>query len=72
MSKKEILVPFIAPLNADDTETQTYGCRQNNPDICGKNCMPDICAFVRKDNICKSPSRAWKRQYLQLKEETNS
>lgn len=30
-------VPFNAPLNPQDTETQTYGCRQNNPDICGNN-----------------------------------
>lgn len=31
---KELLIPFDAPLNKKDTEAQTYGCRQNNPNIC--------------------------------------
>jgi hypothetical protein len=29
--------------------------------------MPDICAFVCEDGICRKPSRAWKRQYQKLK-----
>lgn len=66
--RKELLIPFDAPLNAQDTETQTYGCRQNNPNICGNNSLPDICAFVCEDGICKKPSRAWKKQYQVLKE----
>lgn len=33
MSNKEYVIPFNAPLNPLDTERQTYGCRQNNPDI---------------------------------------
>lgn len=28
-------IDFNAPLNDIDSEVQTYGCRQNNPDICG-------------------------------------
>lgn len=67
---KKWRVEFNAPLNTEDTENQTYGCRQNNPDICGCNEMVGVCAFVTDDHICRSPSRAWKRQYAKLKEET--
>lgn len=52
--RKELLIPFDAPLNAQDTETQTYGCRQNNPNICGNNSLPDICAFVWYPSILAS------------------
>ena len=64
---KEVKVPFNAPLNELDTETQTFGCRQINPNICGNNCMPDVCAFVREDNLCMKPSKAWKKKYKELK-----
>ena len=37
MNKKDLLIPFNAPLHSQDTELQTYGCRANNPDICGNN-----------------------------------
>ena len=37
MSEKELKIPFNAPLNEMDAENQTYGCRQNNPDICASN-----------------------------------
>ena len=65
---KELKIPFSAPLHKFDTENQTYGCRQNNPDICAHNSMPGICAFASEDCICKKPSRAWKRKYNELKE----
>lgn len=55
------------PLNQEDTDLQTYGCRQNNPDICGSNGIEGLCAFVSDDCICKKPSRAWKKQYQKLK-----
>lgn len=67
--KKEIKIAFKAPLNELDTEEQTYGCRANNPDICKNNGIPNVCAFVREDCICKQPSKAWKKQYLKLKED---
>jgi len=67
MSKNELNIPFNAPLNPQDTETQTYGCRANNPDICGNIEVPNICAIVCSDCICKKPLRAWKKQYLKLK-----
>ena len=69
MNNKELVISFNAPLNALDTEKQTYGCRQNNPDICGNNNLPDICAFCRPDHICQKPSRAWKKQYYKLESE---
>ena len=66
-----IRIPFNAKLNELDTEEQTYGCRANNPDICANCYLPDICAFSREDNICKKPSRAWKKQYQILNMEKN-
>ncbi len=71
MNTKDLHIPFSAPLNAQDNETQTYGCRQNNPDICGNNSIPGVCAFTNDDCICKKPSRAWKKKYLELKEATH-
>ena len=52
-----------------DTEYQTFGCKHSNPDICGNNGIENICAFASKDNICKRPSRTWKKQYEQIKME---
>lgn len=46
MEGKELNEPFIAPLAEFDTEEQMRGCMQNNPDICGNNGLPGICAFV--------------------------
>ena len=65
---KNLKIPFSAPLNDGDTETTTYGCRQNNPDICANNSLPGVCAFVSDDCICRRPSRAWKKKYKELKE----
>ncbi len=59
-------ISFHAPLNPEDTEFQTLGCRANNPDICFNNLNSD-CAFAREDGICKHPSRKWKMQYYKLK-----
>ena len=67
--KKELRISFNAPLLEGDTEIQTYGCRANNPDICKNNGIEDICAFESEDHICKTPSLAWKKQYLKLKGE---
>lgn len=67
MIEKKFRVPFSAPLNVGDTETQTYGCRANNPDICANNSLQGICAFASEDGICKKPSRAWKKQFNLLK-----
>ena len=67
MNEKELKIPFSAPLHEQDTETQTYGCRQNNPDICGSNGLEDVCAFMTIDHICHKPSRSWKKQYQKLK-----
>lgn len=61
-------VAFGAPLNEGDSEEQTYGCRQNNPDICGANGIEGVCAFSSDDGICKRPSKAWKKQFHKLKD----
>ena len=64
----KLRINFRAPLNPEDTEVQTYGCRANNPDIC-RNCyIEGICAFTNDDSICKRPSAAWKKQYMKMKE----
>lgn len=68
-SEKELRVNFNAPLNIEDREDQTYGCRANNPDICGSAYLDGVCAFVCNDSLCKRPSRAWKKQYYKLKGE---
>ncbi len=67
----KVIVPFNAPLNELDSVDRTFGCRQNNPDICGNNEMEGICAFVRDDCICMKPSRAWKKQYNKLRNQSN-
>lgn len=67
--KNELKIPFSAPLHESDSETQTFGCRQNNPDICGSNGIEGICAFTCNDHICRKPSRAWKKQFDKLKRE---
>lgn len=68
MSNKSVKIAFNAPLHPLDTEGTTYGCRQTNPDICGNNGIPGICAFASEDCVCRKPSRAWKKQFQKLKE----
>lgn len=64
--KKDLLIAFNAPLHEQDSEIQTFGCRQKNPDICGNNSLLGICAFTSDDCICRKPSRAWRKQYAAL------
>lgn len=68
-TEKELKIKYSVPLNPQDTEKQTYGCRANNPNICGSCYIEDVCAFTSKDYICKKPSAAWKKQYQKLKGE---
>ena len=65
---KELCIPIRAKLNAADTEKQTYGCRQSNPDICGYCYIEGVCAFSSKDCICRHPSTKWKKIYKELRE----
>ena len=60
--------PFSAPLNPKDSETETYGCRSNNPDICKYNGLPGRCAFENEDYICRNPSKAWRKLYHKVKD----
>lgn len=66
---KGLHIPLRNALNTLDSETQTYGCRANNPDICSNNGILGICAFVSDDHICRKPSRAWKKIFKELKNE---
>lgn len=59
-------IDFNAPLSPLDSEIQTYGCRQNNLDICGANGIEGVCAFASNDHIYKKSSRTWKKQYAKL------
>lgn len=63
---------FHAALHPFDSLEETIGCRCTNPDICAKNSMPNVCAFVRKDNICLSPPQSWAKQFLKLKQRPGS
>ncbi len=65
-SDKNLKVKYDDPLNPLDTAETTYGCRANNPDICGSCYLDGVCAFVRDDNMCLRPSKAWKKQFEKL------
>ncbi len=69
MTMKELRIAFHAPLYEQDTESETYGCRANNPDICANNSLEGVCAFTSDDGICRRPSKAWKKQFNKLKED---
>jgi hypothetical protein len=58
---------YHAPLKLGDSSTRTVGCRHTNPDICAKNSMQNVCAFVRSDGICLAPPASWKKQFVKLK-----
>lgn len=60
---------FHASLHPLDSETQTVGCRHTNPDICGKNGLPKVCALVRADEICLAPPSSWPKQFLKLQQQ---
>jgi hypothetical protein len=60
---------FHEPLNPLDTEKQTYGCRHTQPNICARNQLRNVCAFVRKDNVCLAPPLSWPKQFQKLKQE---
>lgn len=58
---------FHAPLEPLDTEARTVGCRHTSPDICAKNAMEGICAFVRFDGYCLAPPASWPKQFKRLR-----
>ena len=66
--KNDLIIDYNAPLNPLDSEVQTYGCRQKNPNICGNNGIQGLCAFASDDCICRKPSLAWKKKYNELKQ----
>ena len=64
MMLKELIIQQDAPLNEQDTPTQTYGCRHKSPHTCSNSYMPHTCAFVTEDRICRKPPNTWKRVFL--------
>lgn len=56
------------PLNAADSEKQTFGCRCYNPDICAGYGSDGICAFYSSDHICRRPPKGWAKTYQEHKE----
>jgi hypothetical protein len=64
-----IMNAFHIPLKEGESENQTVGCRHGNPEICAKNSMAGVCAFVREDGICVSPPTTWPKNFRALKEE---
>lgn len=67
MNKKDLSITFNSPLHSQDTELQTYGCRANNPNICGSNGLPNVCAFSSADCICKNHHELGKSNIKNLK-----
>lgn len=59
---------FHEPLLPGDTEKQTLGCRHTNPDICSKNSLDTVCAFVRRDGKCLAPPTSWAKQFRKLQQ----
>ncbi len=57
---------FHAPLQPGDSVETTVSCRHTSPDVCGKNSMEKICAFVRDDGMCLAPPASWKKQFAKL------
>ena len=57
---------FHLPLHPLDSPIRTHGCRHTNPDICAKNRMPAVCAFVRADGCCVAPPASWAKQFKKL------
>lgn len=60
---ENLIISQKGPLNLKDSSGQTYGCRHSHPDICRANSTPGVCAFARKDKICKQPPRSWKKLF---------
>lgn len=67
--KSDVHFGFKSPLHPEDTEESTLGCRATNPDICKNYMLQGVCAFCSEDKMCKSPSKAWKKQFNKLKEQ---
>ena len=63
---------FHAPLQPGDSPTATLGCRHTNPEICRKNGMPGVCAFVREDGRCYAPPASWPKQYKALTQKSGA
>ena len=59
-------------LQPGDRADRTVGCRQSQPNTCGRNSLPTVCAFARADGICLAPPTTWKRQYAMLSQQVKA
>jgi len=62
----QLIIEPSAPLNPQDSLSQTYGCRCRTSHNCARNSMENVCAFVTADNICLKPPTGWAKQYEKL------
>ena len=69
---KDLYFKQDTTLNSQDTQSQTYGCRHTNPEICSNNRLNGVCAFVRSDKVCKKPPRTWGKIFKKLSSESNA
>ena len=61
-----LVIEPSAPLNSQDSLSQTYGCRCRTYQNCASNSMENVCAFVTADTICLKPPTRWAKQYEKL------
>ncbi len=54
---------FDLPIQKGETRLITIGCRHSNPDICNKNGLHNVCAFVSEDGRCHSPPATWGKRF---------
>ena len=59
-------------LRPGDRVDRTVGCRQSQPNNCGRNSLPTVCAFARADGICLAPPSSWKRRYAVLSQQAKA
>ncbi len=58
-----------APLQPGELADRTVGCRQSQPNSCGRNSLPSVCAFARADGICLAPPTCWRKQFAALSQQ---
>ena len=61
-----LVIDKNAPLNSQDSLSQTYGCRCRTYQNCASNSMENVCAFVTADTICVKPPSTWAKRYEEL------
>lgn len=63
---KKLRYKFNDPLDDEDKEDKTLGCRAFQPDFCS-DYGSSGCALTNESGICTCPRKSWKKQYHKLK-----